>query len=133
MCLTWQNDLTWGSLLSCSVPGGQKKLLGCGLLGGLLLRLTLWAFNRSGATWAVALDISKVFFWQGWACFKAYNARVQFFQKAENKTKKAKMHKNIKRIGKLLIFFSCIHFFFAWKTCNMPCKAHICFLSNLFC
>ena len=58
-------------------------------------------------------NFSSLIFRTCLACFKAYNARVQFFQKAENKAKKAKMHKNIKRIGKLLIFFSCIHFFFA--------------------
>ena len=31
-----------GGLLSLSVPGVQKKLFGCGLLGESVPRLTLW-------------------------------------------------------------------------------------------
>ena len=41
---------TWRDLLIFLEPGGQKKLMGCGLLGGSAPRLTLWV-NEKQKLW----------------------------------------------------------------------------------
>ena len=41
---------TWGGLLIFLGPGGQKKLMGCVLLGGSAPRLTLWV-NEKQKLW----------------------------------------------------------------------------------
>ena len=71
-----------------SVPGGQKKLLGCSLLGGSVMKLTLWSSHR----WCTT-NISFAFHMNANAPFTIFTImrklkpRVRYFSPNENPLK----------------------------------------------